>query len=76
MPLVTMDVIQDVRTPAQKNELINRVAEAMVAVEGENMRPVRWVRINESKGGDYATVDMALRASEVHPLTAGKAATT
>ena len=40
MPLVTIDVIKDVFTPSQKKELIAKVTEAMIAVEGENMRPV------------------------------------
>ena len=47
MPLVTIDVIKDVFTPKQKQELIAKVTEAMIAVEGEGMRPVTWVRINE-----------------------------
>lgn len=40
MPLVTIDVIKDVFTPQQKQQLIARVTEAMIEVEGENMRPV------------------------------------
>jgi 4-oxalocrotonate tautomerase len=74
MPLVTIDVIKDVFTPAQKKELIAKVTEAMIAVEGENMRPVTWVRINEFEGGDWAIGGKALRASDVHALAAGKAA--
>ena len=74
MPLVTIDVIKDAFTPAQKRELINKVTEAMVAVEGENMRPITWVRINEFEGGDWAIGGKALRASDVHALAAGKAA--
>jgi 4-oxalocrotonate tautomerase len=74
MPLVTIDVIKDVFTPAQKTEIINKVTEAMVAVEGENMRPVTWVRINEFEGGDWAIGGKALRASDVHALAAGKVA--
>ena len=50
MPLVTIDVIKDVFTPSQKKELIAKVTEAMIAVEGENLRPVTWVRINEFEG--------------------------
>ena len=42
MPLVTIDVIKDVFTPSQKKELIAKVTEAMIEVEGENMRPVTW----------------------------------
>src|SRR6201988_2776001 len=74
MPLVTIDVIKDVFTPAQKKDLIAKVTEAMIAVEGENMRPVTWVRINEFEGGDWAIGGKALRASDVHALAAGKAA--
>jgi 4-oxalocrotonate tautomerase len=47
MALVTIDVIKDVFTPAQKREMIERVTEAMIAVEGEAMRQVTWVKLNE-----------------------------
>jgi 4-oxalocrotonate tautomerase len=74
MPLVTIDVIKDVFTPKQKEQLIAKVTEAMVEVEGENMRAVTWVRINEFLGGDWAIGGKALRASDVQALAAGKAA--
>jgi 4-oxalocrotonate tautomerase len=74
MPLVTIDVIKDVFTSAQKRELINKVTEAMVQVEGENLRPVTWVRINEFESGDWAIGGKALRSTDVQALAAGKAA--
>lgn len=74
MPLVTIDVIKDVFSPAQKQELITKVTEAMVQVEGESMRQVTWVRINEIQGGDWAIGGKALRAEDVHALAASKAA--
>jgi 4-oxalocrotonate tautomerase len=74
MPLVTIDVIKDVFTPSQKKELITKVTEAMVAVEGENMRPVTWVKINEVESGDWAIGGKALTSSDVRALAAGKAA--
>jgi 4-oxalocrotonate tautomerase len=74
MQLVTIDVIKDVFTPSQKKELIAKVTDAMIQVEGENMRAVTWVRINEFEGGDWAIGGKALRASDVHALAAGKAA--
>jgi 4-oxalocrotonate tautomerase len=74
MPLVTIDVIKDVFTPSQKKELIARVTEAMIAVEGENMRPVTWVRISEFEGGDWAIGGKTLKAADVRALAAGKAA--
>ena len=74
MPMVTIDVIKDVFTPVQKQQLIAKVTEAMIAVEGENMRGVTWVRIQEFEGGDWAIGGKALRASDVKALAAGKAA--
>jgi 4-oxalocrotonate tautomerase len=74
MPLVTIDVIKNVFTPKQKQELIARVTEAMIQVEGENMRPVTWVRINEFESGDWAIGGRALKATDVQALAAGKAA--
>ncbi len=72
MPMVTIDVIKDVFTPAQKKELIAKVTQAMIEVEGESMRPVTWVRINEFESGDWAIGGKALRAADVHALAAGK----
>ena len=74
MPLVTIDVIKDVFTPAQKQQFITKVTEAMIAVEGENMRGVTWVRIQEFESGDWALGGKALQASDVRALAAGKAA--
>jgi 4-oxalocrotonate tautomerase len=74
MPLVTIDVIKDVFSPAQKEQLIAKVTAAMIEVEGENMRPVTWVRINEYLGGDWAIGGQALHAADVQALAAGKAA--
>lgn len=74
MPLVTIDVIKDVFTPAQKRDMIHRVTEAMIEVEGENMRPVTWVKINEIAGGDWAIGGSCLGATDVHAMAAGEPA--
>ena len=74
MPLVTIDVIKGVFTPQQKQQLIEKVTEAMIAVEGEGMRPVTWVRIAEFEGGDWAIGGRRLAASDVQALAKGKAA--
>jgi 4-oxalocrotonate tautomerase len=72
--MVTIDVIKDVFTPAQKEQLIAKVTAAMLEVEGEGMRAVTWVRINEFLSGDWAVGGKALRTADVHALAAGKAA--
>jgi 4-oxalocrotonate tautomerase len=74
MPLVTIDLIKDVFTPAQKQQLIAKVTDAMIAVEGENMRGVTWVRIQEFESGEWAIGGKALQTSDVRALAAGKAA--
>jgi 4-oxalocrotonate tautomerase len=43
-------------------------------VEGENLRPVTWVRINEFESGDWAIGGKPLRSTDVQALAAGKAA--
>lgn len=70
MPLVTIDVIEDVFTPSQKRDLISKVTEAMLDVEGEALRQVTWVRIREFKQGDWAIGGHPLHAADVHALSA------
>jgi 4-oxalocrotonate tautomerase len=72
--MVTIDVIKDVFSPQQKQELIAKVTEAMIAVEGENMRGVTWVRIQEFESGDWAVGGRALKTADVHAIAKGKAA--
>lgn len=74
MPLVTIDVIKDVFTPRQKRDLIEKVTDAMVSVEGEALRGVTWVRIQEVEQGDWAIGGKTLTASDVHALAGRKAA--
>jgi len=68
MPLVTIDVIKDVFTPTQKQQLIQRVTEAMISVEGEALRGVTWVRVQEFEQGDWAIGGKPLSAGDVHAL--------
>ncbi len=74
MPLVTIDVIKDVFTPGQKRALIENVTDAMVAVEGEAMRGVTWVRVNEVEQGDWGIGGKCLTAADIHALAGAKAA--
>ena len=74
MPLVTIEVIKDVFTPHQKRDLIEKVTDAMVAVEGEALRAVTWVRIQEIQQGDWGIGGKTLRAADVHALASAKEA--
>jgi 4-oxalocrotonate tautomerase len=68
MPLVTIDVIKDAFSPEKKQELIEKVTEAMIEVEGEQLRPVTWVRIVEVEQGDWAIGGQRLNAAAVHSM--------
>jgi 4-oxalocrotonate tautomerase len=47
-------VIEGVFSKEQKALLIEKITEAMVEVEGEHMRELTWVVIEEVKSGDWA----------------------
>ena len=64
MALVTIDIVKDVFTAEQKKEMIERVTDAMVAVEGETMRNVTWVKLNEVD--HWAVGGRLLDAATVH----------
>jgi len=71
MPLIQVSVIKSVFTPAQKAEMITRLTDAMVEIEGENMRGVTWVKIDEIESGDWGIGGQALTTQAVHELAAG-----
>ncbi|GAB5457021.1 MAG: hypothetical protein Hens3KO_00510 [Henriciella sp.] len=73
MPLVTIDVIKDVFTPAQKEEIIAKVTNTMVEIEGEALRGVTWVRIVEVEQGDWAIGGQLLTAGAVQEMAKGPA---
>ncbi len=64
-------MIKDVFSPEQKEKMIEKVTAAMIEVEGENMRPVTWVRINEFEGGDWAIGGQRLGAADVRAMATG-----
>ena len=43
----------------------------MVAIEGENMRPVTWVIVEEVKSGDWGIGGKPLTTADVKALAAG-----
>ena len=72
MPLVNVKLMEGVFTPTQKQEMIRKLTDAMVSIEGENMRPVTWVVIEEVKSGDWGIGGDPLTTNDVKALAAGK----
>ncbi len=71
MPLINVKVIENVFTAEQKRDVVERLTEAMVSVEGENMRPVTWVIIEEVSSGEWGIGGKALTTADVKALAAG-----
>jgi 4-oxalocrotonate tautomerase len=74
MPLVSIEVIENVFTPAQKKEIIEKVTDTMVSIEGEALRPYTLVKIEEIKEGNWSVGGQTLTAADVHRLQRAKAA--
>lgn len=68
MPFVNVKVIENVFTEEQKQEILTRVTDALVAVEGEAMRGVTWVVIDEVKSGGWAIGGRSLSTRAVHEI--------
>lgn len=71
MPLIEVSVIKDVFTPDQKRDIITKLTDALVEIEGENVRPVTWCVVREVASGDWGIAGNALTTADVHALAAG-----
>jgi 4-oxalocrotonate tautomerase len=74
MPLIQVRVIKDVFNKEQKRQIISKLTDAMVSIEGENMRGVTWCVVEEVESGDWGIGGNALTTADVHALARGKAA--
>ena len=54
MPLVEIELLDGVFSEDQKREMITKVTEAMIEVEGEEMRDKTWVRTKIIPSGHFA----------------------
>ena len=72
MPFIQVKLIEGVFSHEQKREMVQKLTDAMVSIEGENMRPVTWVVIEEIKSGEWAIGGNPLTTTDVKNLAAGK----
>lgn len=71
MPLINVKMLEGVFTPKQKQEIIRKLTDALVSIEGENMRPVTTVFLEEVKSGDWGIGGKSLTTADVKALAAG-----
>jgi 4-oxalocrotonate tautomerase len=72
MPLVNVKLIEGVFSQDQKQEMIRRMTDVLVDLEGEYMRPFTVVVIEEVKSGDWGVGGKALSRADVKALAGGK----
>ena len=53
MPLAQLKGLSGFLSAEQKGELIRKVTDAIVSVEGEGLRPVTWVILEEVPSGQW-----------------------
>jgi 4-oxalocrotonate tautomerase len=71
MPIVNVQLIEGVFDEDQKREMIEKLTETMVEIEGENMRGVTFVVIEEAKSGDWGIGGQAMTTEAVKAIAAG-----
>ena len=71
MPLINVKFIEGVFDDSQKRQIIERLTDTLVEIEGENMRPVTWCVLEEVKSGDWGVAGNVLTTERVRALAAG-----
>lgn len=70
MPLIEVKMIEGVVNPAKKQEIVKKLTDAMVSIEGEALRPYTLVLLEEVRSGDWGVGGKGLTTSDVHALAA------
>jgi 4-oxalocrotonate tautomerase len=76
MPLINVKVIEGVFSDAQKAEMVERLTDVLVGIEGAHMRPVTLVIVEEVKSGDWGVGGKPVTTADVQAMAAGGAADT
>lgn len=70
MPLVQIKGVGGYLTFDQKKDLISRVTEAVLSVEGEKLRAVTWVTIEDVETGSWGVGGKVVTADDLRRLAA------
>ncbi len=68
MPLIQVKIIEGVFNPAKKQEIVKKLTDTMVSIEGEALRPYTTVLLQEVKSGDWGIGGKGLTTSDVHAI--------
>lgn len=73
MPLVQIKGVSGYLNIEQKQELIKRVTDAVVSVEGEGLRSVTWVLIEDVASGAWGVGGNPVTTEALKEMAAAKA---
>jgi 4-oxalocrotonate tautomerase len=71
VPLIQVKVLEGVFTTQQKQEIIERLTDAMVAIEGESMRQSTWCVVEEVASGAWGIGGQPITADDERALARG-----
>ncbi len=69
MPLVQIKGISGFLSLQQKQEIISKVTDAIVSVEGEGLRPVTWVIIEDVASGEWGVGGQAVTTDAIRAMS-------
>ena len=72
MPIVEVKLIEGVFSQEQKTRMIEKLTDAMVSIEGENLRGVTFATIEEVRSGAWGIGGKSMTAAAVKALASSK----
>ena len=68
MSFINVKVIEGVFDAEQKRDIIQKLTDTMVGIEGEALRPVTWVTVEEVRSGAWGIGGQALTTQDVRNM--------
>ena len=68
MSLIQVKVVEGVFTAPQKQEIVQRLTDAMVEIQGESMRQRTWCVLEEVASGEWGIGGQTVTADDVKAL--------
>jgi 4-oxalocrotonate tautomerase len=71
VPFIHVRVVAGVFTAQQKREIVERLTDAMVGIQGEGMRQLTWCVVEEVPSGAWGIGGQAITADDVRAIASG-----
>lgn len=69
MPLVQIKGISGYLSLPQKQDIISKVTDAVLSVEGETLRPVTWVIIEDVASGQWGVGGQPITTDDIRNMS-------